>query len=701
MQASIFRSKLRGMTERIKIYHLLLVLLIGLATCQKEKIATKEYPRVNTLEVTSINDDGAIFSAEIISGDITDVIEYGFVWDISASPNVEISDKLVITEPLNGNIFNVEIHSALTKGETYYIKPFVKTKEFLVYGKVVEFISLGSEAPIIKSFTPQAGTWGDTIKISGKNFRYKMNGNLVKIGTVESPVISSTDTTILIRVPEIRNTETAKLSVTVVGNSAISSSLFTYLVPKITSVFPGNVTFNDTVFIRGNNLTNKKNQVRVRFNETDINIAYATENLIKVVVPDSYYDKVSSVSVLGTSGFVKATSSLVLKDLVIKSCTPDTIFKPLSTITIQGENFNPVVNNNEVFIGGYKAIILEGTTQQLKVQLPNDLIPYRDISVLKSAEVRVKTGELNVIPSKKLEICWKSTWTKKKNFSGKMIIRGVGFAINKKGYIGLGFGYSGSSQEIYNRDFWEYNPKTDSWTPKAAFPGEDRINTTNIVMNNEGYVGLGNMNYPIKNFNDTYKYNPVTDSWTRIADYSGQGRGLALSFVWNGNLYVGGGNVRDQFSTGGLDDWWSYDPQTDKWIQKQNCSDYTYGKGIVSIGENVYKFSYSPQVMQFDGSEWIEVANAIFSSHGEFNYVQQFSMGGRGYLFKDDRNGISVFEFDPSTGNSSLFKLPAPVSPYEPTIFSVDGKAYFVGGREYTEDATSSVWEFDPTLPKD
>lgn len=53
-----------------------------------------------------------------------------------------------------------------------------------------------------------------------------------------------------------------------------------------------------------------------------------------------------------------------------------------------------------------------------------------------------------------------SQWTQKADFAGASRFQAVGFSIDGKGYIGTG------SDVSRKRDFWEYDPSTDTWDRK-------------------------------------------------------------------------------------------------------------------------------------------------------------------------------------------------------------------------------------------
>jgi len=60
----------------------------------------------------------------------------------------------------------------------------------------------------------------------------------------------------------------------------------------------------------------------------------------------------------------------------------------------------------------------------------------------------------------------------------------AGFAIDNKGYIGLG------QDESYEtkKDFWEYDPVTDTWTRKSNIGGSGRQGIVGFSIGNKGYI---------------------------------------------------------------------------------------------------------------------------------------------------------------------------------------------------------------------
>ncbi len=142
MQAYIFKLIRRAGSAGFMVYLLQSILLLGLASCQKDEVATRNYPRIRTLEVTEITQTGAKLSAEIISGDPGEVIEYGFVWSLyTPSPLLGNDNNVDVVGSVSGNAFSVNVET-LQSNQSYYVRSFIKTSSLLIYGRVVAFKTL-------------------------------------------------------------------------------------------------------------------------------------------------------------------------------------------------------------------------------------------------------------------------------------------------------------------------------------------------------------------------------------------------------------------------------------------------------------------------------------------------------------------------------------------------------------------------------
>jgi hypothetical protein len=139
MQAFTFNRTAKAANGRIRLLLILIIPFLGMTNCGKEKIATKEYPRIITLVASRINDSAVMFNGEVISGDLSQIIEYGFVWDkYSASPYLESSEKIVITGTPGSTTFSSEVQN-LSTGQSFNYRAYAKTNDLLIYGNVVSY----------------------------------------------------------------------------------------------------------------------------------------------------------------------------------------------------------------------------------------------------------------------------------------------------------------------------------------------------------------------------------------------------------------------------------------------------------------------------------------------------------------------------------------------------------------------------------
>lgn len=116
---------------------------------------------------------------------------------------------------------------------------------------------------------------------------------------------------------------------------------------------------------------------------------------------------------------------------------------------------------------------------------------------------------------------------------------------------------------------WAYDPSTDTWTQKADFPGAARSRGVGFALARRGYFGLG-LTPDGQGLRDLWQYDPIADRWQYVTDYPGQGNQLLAVFsapdgAKPERAYVGWGYEAQSTSTGvirivGCTDWWELTP---------------------------------------------------------------------------------------------------------------------------------------------
>ena len=141
-----------------------------------------------------------------------------------------------------------------------------------------------------------------------------------------------------------------------------------------------------------------------------------------------------------------------------------------------------------------------------------------------------------------------NNWSRKADFPGGDRYQMTGFALEGKGYIGLGIDH-----DLFRKDWWQYDPNSDSWTEMTALPGVERGAASSFVLSQRGYILFGSDG----GFKDElWEYNPFSDSWNIRANYPADGRKNAVAFSINNKGYAGTGSA----ASGKRQSVWEYTP---------------------------------------------------------------------------------------------------------------------------------------------
>jgi N-acetylneuraminic acid mutarotase len=151
----------------------------------------------------------------------------------------------------------------------------------------------------------------------------------------------------------------------------------------------------------------------------------------------------------------------------------------------------------------------------------------------------------------------------------------VAFSVGGQGYVG-----SGTNGTTPMSDFWHYDPLANNWNQIASLgdslngpaPRFDAV-AFGIESVGYGYVGTGN-NY-IQYLKDFWQYNPATDTWTAKVSYDGTKRTASVVFVYNNCGYLVTG-----LGTGGVavNDMWKFDPSqpdSSSWTELNHITNYS------------------------------------------------------------------------------------------------------------------------------
>ena len=249
-----------------------------------------------------------------------------------------------------------------------------------------------------------------------------------------------------------------------------------------------------------------------------------------------------------------------------------------------------------------------------------------------------------------------NTWTKLNDVTMGKRERATGFSIDSIGYLCGGV----DTAEIIHKDLWAYNPQSDSWTQKANLPGSPRRDAISFVINDFAYVGSGmdSLSGPTGNtLKDFWRYNPITNSWSAVADFpgaGGQGVYFATGFSVAGKGYLCGGKIGPNMYSSQL---WEYKPSNNQWMQRANfpggvryqmLSFVIGSKAYVGMGtdQNIFKkdmYCYNP-----GANNWEPIAQ--FPAY-ERASATTFTLEGRGFVCLGNTGGLlkDLIEYNPQT----------------------------------------------------
>lgn len=121
------------------------------------------------------------------------------------------------------------------------------------------------------------------------------------------------------------------------------------------------------------------------------------------------------------------------------------------------------------------------------------------------------------------------SWTQKNDFPGREHRHATVFIIDDQVYIGLDAETVVSDNNLeLKKQLWRYDVPNDNWIAEGFFPGEPREQTIAFSANGKGYMGGG------RDHTDFWEYDPITQEWTPKAESSGGD----LSFSVNNRGYT-------------------------------------------------------------------------------------------------------------------------------------------------------------------
>jgi hypothetical protein len=491
------------MKSFFKIFCSLLTLAAG---CTKDaEITLRDYPLVVT-SISQVSEEGAVVNAEVLNPGKCKILSYGFVWGRNQMPNL-LDNSKIFENGLKNHEFSYTINSALIKNELYFVRSYIKTDQYEVFGNEIHFESRGGLPPEIDNFAPVNGVVGTKVVIHGENFAASLNGNIVKFGSCVAIIDSASENTIYAQVPEIPvpEFEMVNISVETAGIIVTSADLFHLLLPWIKKG-------NNDIWIGPYNSANFTLNGKGYFSSEGSLIEFDPEknSITKLVsLPEN-----SNLYILATSsatnGYILINNNLYMFDPVSIS------WSFISNFPYTREYRDYIFYlNNEIYIG-------------------SGCDNYGNAGYL------YKYDEL------------KHLWIEKKasdnltysNYITYYSYKNEGYILHDKNNVGV--------------FMYKYDPANNTWTTLTTYPLKLPYGFCHFFIDNKIYTSPGFMdNWNSDISNQVWQYDILNNKWSDIHDRP-KNMSVVMSLSINGKGYI---FCRRDQNSGFAAEFWEFDPE--------------------------------------------------------------------------------------------------------------------------------------------
>ena len=446
----------------------------------------------------------------------------------------------------------------------------------------------------ITGLSADKGVIGDTIVIEGKNFGYLKEAVSVFVGEQAITILGFNNSSIRIIVPASGGKTPLAVTVKINGQLVDGYQMFTYLAPGIDSFEPSSGKAGTMITITGKNFSKIKKQNLVMVDQMTFRVVEANNNRLKVIIPDTTYAIISSMS-------IKVDEKETLSTNKFEVISPWTRKKDYSGDVVH-RAFGFTVSGNAYFAGGTRDGSLNDKVWQYLPEtdqwIPKKEGNYRiSRSDYAGFEVDEKYYFVNPYHNMVEYNPLTDIWTDKRSYTDSRYSIQA-FAIDNKGYTirynrgGINryetwvydqdndqwelINVKGDFSDEYNYCFTignksyvgldqkllEFTPETNEWKDKTTLPANMQFRQHGYAvfpMFNKGYFidvySNGNYYHP---YHDIWEYDPSNNQCKIVSHYPGEMGRLSFYFVVNNKAYIGY-NINDEYPNY-TKHFWEFDP---------------------------------------------------------------------------------------------------------------------------------------------
>lgn len=230
------------------------------------------------------------------------------------------------------------------------VESTVKIHFFSGANEIIPAKDFKLKAPVIESVSPNEGSIGQQVVISGKGFS---KSGKVSFGNKLLTASYQSNSSLTIHVPDSIPTGKHAISLTVAGLKASAAELFNvipFTPPTFTGFSPQTAFIGDTITLEGNHPGNNADALSVLFGSVEATVVSASATSVKVVIPDEI--EAASVKIKLITGDITLTSTndFQLKAPVIDSIDVTSGFSG-QFLNIYGKGFRKSLKTDQIIFG--------------------------------------------------------------------------------------------------------------------------------------------------------------------------------------------------------------------------------------------------------------------------------------------------------------------------------------------------------------
>ena len=358
---------------------------------------------------------------------------------------------------------------------------------------------------------------------------------------------------------------------------------------------------------------------------------------------------------------------------------------------VYGQTSMPTIEDSEVFDRG----TLEGDYFELRFEGARALEPDKDYYVRAFARIGEKIHYSDEVQFHSL----RGSWRKLSSFPGPHRKFSIAFSAGGKVYI-----VGGVSMDLQKfNDVWCYDPVSNNWSQKGAFP------LTSITNNEATHFLINDVAY-IVSAAGFWQYDQQNDTWQKIGPGKNQTRMMSFSIAGIG--YAGYGHFDGSLNAyDAIQNSWTPIPKTVDSVYPGDADFLKYswsvdGKAYSGYGTNS-TFAEMPvaEFYEYDPSanKWI-ARNSVFHYNQPRWGLAHFSVNNRIFVGMGRNTNDAVFgdlyEYDASV-DDWIIVASTPSAPRVDAFSCASASKAYVGlGFQYYQggqvDELYDFWEFTP-----